>query len=173
MPILDAYRSHNWFKIERENKFNGKLNNDSPGNWPKSRSLLQQNSMEVKSMDSGALEPSLTPGSTWHGLGDFEQVTWMLWTSASSVKSDNWGVVLTRLLWRVNELIHVNHRWPCLAHSKCIHALVSVIGLRGGRIVLGLWAWILVVLDKRFSDSPICGYKHCCLSNNEDGNEGD
>lgn len=37
----------------------------------------------------------------------------------------------------------------------------------------GLCDWILVVLDKRSSDSIICGYKNCCLSNDEDGNEGD
>lgn len=31
MPILDAYRGQNWFKIKEENKFNGEFNNYSCG----------------------------------------------------------------------------------------------------------------------------------------------
>lgn len=71
-------------------------------------------------------------------------------------------------------IIHVN-TYDCFWHTVNArkYKVFSVIGWRGRRTVPRLHEWTLAVLEKRSSDSTVCGYKNCCLLNSKDGNEGD
>ena len=144
MPILDTYRGWNWFKIKGENKFNGEFNDYSWEKWPHNLSAGFPGSRAawwLKAWTLALYSWVWTLALPFMSC-DFEPGTWPLWTPVPSVKWDNRGSRLTRVLWGVNESIRVKHPWQGLAHRKCIHEykLLSNIRRRGGRPVLGfLW----------------------------------